>query len=38
MRIKTNEGEAFNFFRKCKSTIFFDDMNKANQVYMKFIF
>jgi hypothetical protein len=37
-RIKDNEGRAFDFYRGCKSSIFFDDANDANVVYFKYIF
>jgi len=33
--IKENEGAAFDFFRKCKSKIFFDDKNEAKMVFME---
>lgn len=34
-KIKENEGAAFEFFRKCKSTIFFDDPREAKRVYLE---
>ena len=34
-RLKDNEGAAFEFFRNCKSSIFFDDSRKARIVYME---
>lgn len=34
-RIKDNEGAAFEFYRKCKSAIFFDDSKNARIVYME---
>lgn len=34
-RIKDNEGAAFEFFRNCKSSIFFDDSKEARIVYME---
>ncbi|MBS3116964.1 hypothetical protein J4421_05200 [Candidatus Woesearchaeota archaeon] len=37
-RIKDNEGAAFNFFRKCKNKIFFDEPEDARVVYMEFLF
>ncbi|MBI2662401.1 hypothetical protein HYX11_03000, partial [Candidatus Woesearchaeota archaeon] len=32
---KKNEGAAFEFFRTCKSEIFFDDENSAKVVYIE---
>lgn len=37
-QIKDNEGAAFDFFRKCKSEIFFDDPKDARIVFMEFRF
>ena len=37
-RSKDNEGAAFDFFRKCKSSIFFDDPEKARMVFMEYLF
>jgi|SRR3989344_4473598 len=36
--IRTHEGAAFDFFRKCNSEIFFDDANSAKVVYLKAMF
>ena len=33
--MKDNEGAAFDFFRKCKSSIFFDDARSARIVYFE---
>ncbi len=33
-KIKENEGAAFEFFRKCKSTVFFDDPREARIIYL----
>ncbi len=33
-RIKKNEGAAFSFFRRCKSTIFFDQPEEARKVFL----
>jgi len=33
-RIQQNEGAAFNFFRECKSKIFFDDPQNVRVVFM----
>ncbi|MEW5896343.1 MAG: hypothetical protein AB1668_01505 [Nanoarchaeota archaeon] len=35
-KIKENEGAAFNFFRNCRSEIFFDDSKNARTVFMLF--
>ena len=35
-RIKQNEGAAFEFFRRCRSMVFFDDSKNARIVYFKF--
>ncbi len=37
LRLKENKGAAFNFFRKCKSEIFFDDSKEARVVLMEFL-
>ncbi len=37
-KIKSNEGAAFDFFRKSKSRIFFDDPHEAKMVFMEFKF
>ncbi len=37
-RIKENEGAAFEFFRNCKSTIFFDNPKETRQVFMECLF
>jgi len=37
-KIKENEGAAFEFFRRCRSEIFFDDATCARMVYMKWKF
>ncbi len=34
-RIKDNDGAAFEFFRQCKSIIFFDDPSNARVVYIE---
>ncbi len=34
-KIKEGEGAAFEFFRKCKGTVFFDDSEKAKVVYLE---
>ena len=34
-KIKEGEGAAFEFFRKCKGTIFFDEPKKARVVYLE---
>lgn len=36
--IKDNEGAAFDFFRNCKSEIFFDDKNETRTVFMESLF
>jgi len=33
LRLRENEGAGFEFFRKCQSTIFFDDKEKAKIIY-----
>ena len=38
LEMKTNGGKAFTFFRKCKSTIFFDDVYEARMVYLAYLF
>ena len=38
LRLKQNEGKAFDFFRKCKSIVFFDDKKEARIVYLNFLF
>ncbi len=37
-RIKDGEGAAFDFYRKAKSKIFFDDCKNARMVLMEFMF
>ncbi len=37
-KIKEGEGAAFEFYRKCKSTIFFDHSQDARIVYFEYIF
>lgn len=37
-RLKTNDGRAFAFFRRCKSHIFFDDAMNAKMVLMEYKF
>lgn len=34
---KENEGAAFEFFRNCKSTIFFDDSSNARIIYVQHV-
>ena len=34
-KIKTNQGAAFDFFRRCKGQVFFDNPNKARIVFLK---
>ncbi|PIN87913.1 hypothetical protein COV12_01325 [Candidatus Woesearchaeota archaeon CG10_big_fil_rev_8_21_14_0_10_32_24] len=34
-KIKTNEGAAFNFFRKCKGKVFFDDSKNTTTIFYK---
>ncbi len=34
--VKENEGAAFNFFRKCQSSVFFDNAQDAKMVLMEF--
>lgn len=34
-KIKKGEGAAFEFYRKCKSTVFFDDAKGARVVYLE---
>ncbi len=36
-RIKDNEGAAFDFYRKCRSSVFFDDPKNARIVFMEYI-
>lgn len=36
--IKENEGSGFEFFRNCRSRIFFDDKNNSRMVLMEFLF
>ena len=36
--LKENEGAAFNFFRKCQSSVFFDNAQDARMVLMEFRF
>ncbi len=38
LRIKSGEGTAFEFFRKCRSKVFFDEGKKAKVVLMEFLF
>ncbi len=33
-RIKTNQGAAFSFFRRCKSIVFFDQPEEAKKVFL----
>lgn len=35
LKLKQNEGAAFEFFRRCKSNIFFDDPKSSNIVFME---
>jgi len=35
-RIRNNEGAAFQFFRNCRSSIFFDNAEEAKVVFMEF--
>jgi len=37
-RIKDNEGRAFDFFRQCQQTVFFDDSKDARIVYFQYLF
>ncbi len=37
-KIKENEGAAFDFFRRCRSKIFFDDSRNAKLVFMEWLF
>lgn len=37
-RIKENQGAAFEFFRNCKNTIFFDNPEQARIAYLEFLF
>lgn len=37
MKLRTNEGRAFEFFRDCKSKIFFDNAEKARVVYLEYV-
>jgi len=34
-KIKEGEGAAFEFFRKCKGVVFFDEPTKARKVYLE---
>ena len=36
-RIKDNEGAAFEFYRNCKSTVFFDNPQEARIVFMEYL-
>jgi hypothetical protein len=36
--IKTNEGRAFEFFKVCKSKIFFDNSKNTRIIFMEFMF
>lgn len=36
--IKENEGSGFEFFRNCRSKIFFDDKNHTKIILMEFLF
>jgi hypothetical protein len=38
LRQQENEGAAFDFFRKSKSVIFFDNPREARVVYMQYLF
>ncbi len=33
LRLRENEGAGFEFFRKCKGTVFFDDVKEAKIIY-----
>ncbi|PIN76737.1 hypothetical protein COV17_01290 [Candidatus Woesearchaeota archaeon CG10_big_fil_rev_8_21_14_0_10_36_11] len=37
-QIKSNEGAAFTFFRNCRSTIFFDNVQETRIVFMEYRF
>jgi len=37
-KIKDNEGAAFNFYRQCRSNIFFDDPENARIIYLEYLF
>jgi hypothetical protein len=37
-KIKENKGAAFDFFRACKGSIFFDDKSNATVVYLEHLF
>ena len=37
LKSKTNEGKAFEFFRRCKSHVFFDDAVNAKMVLMEYV-
>jgi len=37
-KIKDGEGAAFDFYRNCKSKVFFDDPKEARIVYMEYLF
>ena len=34
-KIKEGEGAAFEFYRKCKGRVFFDEPKKARMVYLE---
>lgn len=38
MKLRTNEGGAFEFFRNCRNKVFFDDAEKARIVYLEYVF
>lgn len=38
LNIKENEGAGFEFFRNCRSKIFFDDKNNTQIILMEFLF
>lgn len=38
LNIKENEGAGFDFFRNCRSKIFFNDKNQAKMILMEFLF
>jgi hypothetical protein len=37
-KVFENEGAAFNFFRKCRSNVFFDDKNDTKTIYFEYEF
>jgi len=37
-KVKEGEGAAFDFYRNCKSKIFFDDKDNAKIVYLEYLF